>query len=226
MISEVDVLEIEKLFVDIQPDATGNKPVRDGIVNFQTYIAAPYRVLWILKEPNDEKDGGGWDIRKFLSNGKFKGYKKWKRTFSLPLRVMYGIFHGFPQWESLPSVDKIETHTLESIAYINLKKLPGGAHANGAMVANAYKQSKGLILEQIRVFKPHIVICCGMTMWLLRPDLGIPNEEVNKDSEYAHYTKRNSIVFIDTYHPAQISIKHRVHYEAVIEACKKGLSLA
>jgi len=61
MISEVDVLEIEKLFVDIQTDAAGNKPVRDGIVNFQTYIAAPYRVLWILKEPNDEKDRGGWD---------------------------------------------------------------------------------------------------------------------------------------------------------------------
>lgn len=226
MISEVDVLEIEKLFADIQPDASGNKPVRDGIVNLQTYIAAPYRVLWILKEANDPTNKGDWDLRKFLSSGEFKGYKKWKRTFSLPLRVMYGIFHGFSQWESLPSVDKIESHTLESIAYINLKKIPGGARANGAMVADAYKQSKGLILEQIRVFKPNIVICCGMTMWLLRSDLGIPNEEVNKDSKYAHYIKRNSIVFIDTYHPAQISINHQVHYEAVIEACKKGLSLA
>jgi len=226
MIREVDVLEIEKLFVDIPLDAAGNKPVRDGIVNFQTYIAAPYRVLWILKEPNDEKDRGGWDVRKFLSNGKFKDYKKWKRTFSLLLRVTHGIFNGFPQWESLLSVDKIETHTLESIAYINLKKLPGGARANGAMVADAYKQSKGLILEQIRVFKPHIVICCGMTLCLLRPDLGIPNEDVNKDNKYAYYTKYNSIVFIDTYHPAQMSIKHRVHYEAVIDACKKGLSLA
>jgi hypothetical protein len=159
------------------------------------------------------------------SNGKFKCYPKWKRTFSLLLRVTHGIFNGFPQWESLPSVNKIETHTLESIAYINLKKLPGGARANGAMVDDAYKQSKGLILEQIRVFKPHIVICCGMTLRLLRPDLGMPNEEVNKDNEYAHYTKHNFIVFIDTYHPAQISIKHRVHYEAVIDACKKGLSL-
>jgi hypothetical protein len=224
MISETDMLEIEELFADIQPDFAGNRPVRDGIVNLQGYIAAPYRVLWILKEPNDKTDKGGWDLRKFLSNGEFKGYKKWKRTFSLPLRVTYGIFHGFPQWGAIPSVDKIENHTLESIAYINLKKIPGGAHADMSMVTNAYKQSKELILKQIRGFKPHIVICCGSTMGLLRPDLGILSTEVKKDIEHAHYSKLDSIVFIDTYHPAQFSIKHRVHYEAIIEACKKGLA--
>ncbi|MDP1663570.1 MAG: hypothetical protein Q8L79_00450 [Methylobacter sp.] len=226
MINEVDILEIEKLFTDMQPDALGNKPVRDGIVNLKTYISAPYRVLWILKEPNDEKDEGGWDLREFLSNGNFKGYRQWKRTFSLPLRVSYGMLNGFTEWESLPKVDKIENRVLESIAYINLKKIPGGARANGSMIADAYKKSKHLILEQIRVFKPHVIICCGFNMYLLNADLGITDENIKKDIEHAHYTKHDSIVFIDTYHPAQISIKHQVHYEAVIAACKKGFNLA
>jgi len=216
---------LEDLFADIPRDSSGNAPVLDGIVNLEKYKVAQYRVLWILKEPNDTKDGGGWDLRNFLSDGLFKDYSRWKTTFSLPLRVMHGLFNNFSSWESLPNVDKIDELILESIAYINLKKIPGGSRANGHMVSDAYKKSKTLILQQVEVFRPHIVICCGCNMWLLRPDLGIPNEGIMRDVQYADYTKHNSIVFIDTYHPAQTTINAPTHYRAVMNACEKGLNL-
>jgi len=138
---------------------------------------------------------------------------------------MYGVFHGFSEWYKLPNVNQIEPEIFESMAYINLKKISGGSRANLAKIAKAYQQSKGLILKQIEVFKPDVVIFCGMTMHLLSADLGIEKKAINKDCKYAYYTKLKSTVYINTYHPAQMRITHKDHYAAIMEACKKGLSL-
>jgi len=226
MPSDVDILEIQKLFDAIPESDTGNKPVRDGIVNAEEYAKAHLKVLWVLKEANDEKNQGGWDFKNFLSNGKFKGYSKWKSTYSLLLRVMYGVSHGFSEWSTLPNVDEIDSKIFESMAYINLKKIPGGSQANPVKIAQAYQQSKELILKQIESFKPDVVIFCGMTMHLLSADLGIDKNSIDKSCKYAHCVKVKSTIYINTYHPAQRRIKHRVHYEAIIEACKKGLRLS
>ena len=226
MLSNVDILKIQKLFDAIPQSDTGNKPVPDGIVNAEKYASARLKVLWVLKEANDEKDKGEWSFINFLSNGKFKGYPKWKSTYSLLLRVMHGVFNEFPEWGALPNVDKIDPKIFESMAYINLKKIPGGSRANPVKITKAYQQSKELILKQIEAFKPDVVIFCGMTMHLLSADLGIEKNAIDKSCKYAHCAKVKSTIYINTYHPAQRRIKHRVHYEAIIEACKKGLRLS
>lgn len=221
----LDLLEIEMLFDKIQPDADGRGRVTDGIVTPEKYIKAPYRVLWILKEPHGD---GDWDLREFLSVGNFKKYPRWRTTFSLLLLVTHGIFHGFMPWTSLPTVNDIDPHILEQIAYINLKKLPGKPQAVHFQIDNAFRQSEELIVKQISVFKPQIIIiCCGFKLWLLGPALGIldENEKIKRDISFAAYTKHDSVVFIDTYHPAQTSITREAHYEAVIAACQKGLYL-
>lgn len=225
MIDAIEVSKLDKLFDEIPLDDSGNLPVRDGIINIEKYNSAKFRVLWILKEVNDGKDGGNWDLREFLAESGFKDYPRWKTTFSIPLSVMHGLFNDFLDWEALPEVDDIDGDILESVAYINLKKIPGGARANATRVYASYQKSKVLILKQIDLFMPQIVIIAGNNMHMLIEDLGISHNDIKDDIDYIRYVKHNDVVFIDTYHPAQTTIKQQLHYESIIQACQKGLAL-
>jgi hypothetical protein len=217
-----EISKLDELFSDIPRDNSGNFPVFDGI---EKYNNAKFRVLWILKEVNDTQNGGGWDLREFLSESTFKDYSRWKKTFSIPLSVTHGLFNNFLTWELLPELDEIDGDILEYIAYINLKKIPGGAKANSTQIYEAYQKTKNLILSHIKLFEPDIVIVCGENLYLLLDDVGILPNNINKDILHANYAKQNGVLFINTYHPAQRKIKQQVHYEAIMQACQKGIFL-
>ena len=53
------------------------KFVRDGAIDYDTFIRQPIKILWILKETNN-KEGKCRDLRKFLKSP--NDYSLWKRT--------------------------------------------------------------------------------------------------------------------------------------------------
>lgn len=226
MLDIKNINDLDNLFDLIPCDQSGNKPVFDGIVNIEKYINSKYKILWVLKEANDTSDGGNWDMRDdFLSNSQFKKYARWKTTFSIILSITYGLLNDFVSWEELPELDEIDGNILENIAYINLKKIPGGAQANETKIYEAYQKSKQLIMKQIELYAPDFVIITGNKLSIMAGDLGIDQYNIKSDIQNAKYTKHNDIVFIDTFHPAQRKIKHQDFYESIMQACQMGLSL-
>jgi hypothetical protein len=175
----------------IESDPEGRKPVVDGIVHIEDYIKAKYKILWILKEVHDEwvvnkKTGnrqcGGWNLtcagedqpeglyaRIQNDLGKPNGPKS---IYNFPVfrRIMlasYCVFAG--------TVDVIKNrneddmfNALSSVAYINVKKIPGGIKASNKKLQMAYDDYNFILEEQIRTYNPNIIIC-GNTLSFFPP---------------------------------------------------------
>lgn len=191
---EKDLALIENRFNELKESGTPSL-IPDGIVNVEKYKKAKIKIMWILKEPHDEGNGG-WDMRDFLKQPenltKRKDNWPWKGTYKMLMQLTWGILHDFQShektlndWHRLG--DEKVLSILNEIAYINLKKTPG--HRNSSYdpeIRAAYKTNKELIWLQINAIKPDFVICGG-TYKFIKRDIKL--------------LSKNQSVFINNNHP-------------------------
>lgn len=185
-------------------------PITDGIIDIDRYLKAQYKILWILKEPYDdfnekgEPIGGGWGLDQAI-NPKQTIYEfgREKQTFKPMIYASWGILNNFCLWSDMEDVEDNPTmlNALKSIAYINIKKLPGGTSSQYSKIEVAYIKNKNILLKQIEYYNPDIIIG-GSTLYNFFQDLGFSKSEM---TEYGslNYIVRKGKIFIDAYHPAQ-----------------------
>jgi hypothetical protein len=247
-LNEIDDLQ-EKEWEISQKIKAGKKssdgwmPAADGIINIENYLNAPYRILWILKEPNysrnidDYKDFKNpqeefenrkqgrkdlvhsivpckWDIEgiwstmeiddmyiSFDEKTNFPYVEKTARPVMLVTDAIFKLRSGVYEILRIES-DMIEV--LKSIAVINIKKIPGGGKtkkdAKGVEyeIVDAYENNKDILKEQIKVYKPQIIIGVGdeknNTLSYFLKDI---QDDITKDN-----------ICLKVHHPSSLSYKY------------------
>jgi hypothetical protein len=179
-------------------------PILDGIIDIEKYSNSKKKIMWVLKEVNSPNDTDKWDLRDAIKSLKTDfGIKAgWRKTFEPIVYATYGILNNC-KWEEIPDVpdDPNIVDILHNIAYINVKKIPGGSVANNSELQEAYSENK-IALAQIEAFNPDIVIF-GNTIDFLKEDLDVDI----KQEGYNRFAIKNNRLYINTYHPQYVSRK-------------------
>lgn len=208
--NEIDSLEQEIFEFYNSKNEIKRKLISDGIVNIEEYYNSNIKIMWILKEPRDGKNstGGGWSIVENLKDVRSKGLNKDSPQTFLPI-----IYTTFALLNDIKNYSQLETKKvytdyskcLNNIAYINIQKLPANSNSKNKEVEKAYEVDKEIILKQIQAINPDVIISCvGNNIFMnLKKDLNI--EFVNKKK------------FINSYHPAQISIKRTEYVNRILK---------
>lgn len=203
-----------------------DNPVTDGIVDAELYFDSYPKIMWILKEANDNnEESGSWDMKSAIKSLKTPhGVRKgWAATFHKIIYTMYGILND----ESYEDMQFIQHNpemidALNHIAFINIKKTPGAASANGNLLTHFYAKDKDLILEQINLSNPDVIICAG-TFDYIKADLNELSALGDKTEMgiIHHYTTSTRLV-IDAYHPNARSkgVTNENYSDSIIEVVK------
>ena len=228
---EIDTL-INETIISTQEETY---PILDGIIDIEKYLAAKFKILWILKEPYDDFDddgtpfGGGWDLKEVIkSNNSIHNYSGGKPTFKPMLYTSWGILNDFCLWDDMGNVEKEPSmlDALKSIAYINVKKLPGHKSSYYKVINDAYSQHKDILLKQIEFINPDIIIGGG-TLGLFLDDLGLSRKDAIRFKGINYFIKDKKIL-IEAYHPAQrtstTGVKQEMYCNDIITAVENWAS--
>lgn len=202
-------------------------PISDGIIDIERYFNSKYRILWILKEPYDDFDdqgnpiGGNWALNDVIrGKEKFSEFEGGRRTYLPMIYTSWGILNDFQLWGEMGSVhsDSSMLDALKSVAYINVKKLPGYKTSQPGVIEAAYKENKDVLLQQIETYSPDIIIG-GSTLYMFFKDLGL------SDSDFIHvdsvdYTIKDNRIYICAYHPSSFRVKEEMYCDDIIKAVK------
>ena len=219
----------EKIKNECSEPENDRYPIYDGIVNVDEYLQTHPKILWILKEAHDSVDedgapfGGDWSLAdEFLNKDDFVEKRgKASATYDPIIYASYGILYD----KKLNEIPKIRenreiANVIKKIAIINVSKLPGLTSSKNDKIAEAYKNCKDILLEQIALFDPDVIIG-GYTMSLFEKDLGI---EQLRDGTYGiPYAVKNGKVYIYTYHPAQTQMSHDEYVNGIIHIVQNNL---
>lgn len=137
--------------------------VEDGVISQEEWMRADKRILFLLKEVNDEKGKMKSivnTIRNAVSN---RESKIWKRpTFHNMGRWAHGLHHCSKETPppTYKEADGARRDSLLSCALINLKKTAGGRVATKEVEQSAMIYSS-LIKRQIEILKPDVIVFGG-----------------------------------------------------------------
>lgn len=185
-------------------------PISDGIISIDDYFNSEIKILWINKEVNSTEEDADWNLREALyelreDNRVSKG---WANTFNPIIYIIYGIFNK-KNWAEIPDtwVEPEIIEYLRKIAYINVKKIPGGSTANWNELVDFHNKFGYILEKQIKLYKPDVIIC-GYTYEIIKETLNQIYEKTssqkfeiddkNKDNIFYY---NNEILIIDAYHP-------------------------
>lgn len=203
----------------------GEFPSLDGVVNWERYLTAPKKILWVLKEGNDP-DNGIEDMRSIHRFGTedsvIPNYKRWKSTYKKLLYVTHGILTETYLWNDMSDIENDGTidgqFHLEDIAIINLKKVTGGGTANINQIYDYYVGAKDIIFKQIDFFEPDIIINGSRINQFLFDYLG---ERNISHQGFNRYGKKENVLFVHTYHP---NARHNEadYVDSILDIVKKS----
>jgi len=129
---------------------------KDGIVDYDFYWNSHPRLLYILKDANDNKSN---DLRGFLRNGERE------QTWGVVARWNYAVFNKYPSWDEITNREacSMRKDWLKYSAMMNLKKTPSSDNSDLFEVSTLCND---LLLKQIELYEPEFIICCG-TSWVI-----------------------------------------------------------
>lgn len=205
-------------------------PIFDGVINPEQYIKSSTKILWILKESNS-KDKKSWSFIDCFSN------PNWLlKNNKLPSirRVVY-ISHGIltpnlNSWKDMPSsTDLICQESVKKIAYINIKKEPGGSNSNDKIIFESAKSNHNLLKKQISVYTPDIIILGNTLKYFAENRNDIFGENIGeyKVSPFNnHYYETKNRLYINAYHPSFIKGFTDENYVMdIVNICKKWINM-
>lgn len=181
----------------------------DGAIDPDEYARSPIRLVFLLKETN------GWtgDLRSTLRNGEHASGTWYNLT-----RWIEGILQlpRITPWSKLEQCpdDERRQQALRKVVVVNLKKTPGGSAANDESIRYAAKRDRQLLSEQLALYAPHFVICCGDIVGNAIADdvYQLPPEDWQQTHRGVWYIHVNDIPYVSVYHPAAHLPSRFLHY--------------
>jgi hypothetical protein len=117
------------------------------------------------------------------------------------------------------------SEVLTRIAWINVNKMPSLTHTRSKPLSNEYALWKNILLKQINEYVPEIIIF-GNTFHYFRNDiLDSTVTTIYKKTSLDYFIKNNQL-FIDAYHPSQMTIKRKIYVNEIIETCREYIQNA
>lgn len=211
---DINCDKIDAIFTNMTSNGT---TVTDGVIDRDAYLNAKVRLMWVLKEANSE------DSWSYISN--FKNIEWLNRCNGLSsirrvIYTSYGILKsGDIPWSDFPWSNEIECQSaLREIAFINLKKMPGGSVANSQEIEDAYKANRELLRLQIDTYKPDVIIF-GNTMNLVdKSDFeGLVTAEKRVSDFNNHYYYSDNRLYIHAYHPSYTRMTDKNYVMDIVE---------
>ena len=190
--------------------------VEDGIVDENEYLSSKYKILYVMKEVNSSE---AWDLRKFLYDGGRP------QTWDNIARWTQGILNLDKEysWEELSKNNEERRKTdLKKIGSINLKKTGGGYTSKIKEISKAARENKAIIKNQIEIYKPDIIICCGTAGDLLNSVLEPKEINWSMTQRGVEYIKDGQKLIISYSHP-EARIRDAYLYYPLIDAVREIL---
>ncbi len=128
--------------------------IEDGLFCEEEWNKQRIKILYVLKEADWEESD--LDLCEYLLSEKSSTY--WK-TWNNITRWTQAIREGGEYPADINKADK--TTCLKTIAAINIKKVGGGAQANDEEIRQYGERDAKFIKEQIELYQPDVIICCG-----------------------------------------------------------------
>lgn len=183
------------------------KEIKDGIINEELYSNSNVKILWVLKEPYSDVDN--WTFQSYLSKSEIErkiGTKADTLKYSVFKRILcssYGIINNIP-FENIDIKNPNVYSIGEKIAYINIKKTPGGSFSYYKVIRDIYLKNKEKLITQILDINPDVLIF-GNTMHYFKNDLeavGLHFKKVSGDKQITYYKSDTGKIAINAYHPS------------------------
>lgn len=133
---------------------------KDGVVDFEKYFSSPNRILLLMEESNDPKDGDGFWFQEMYQyrQGVYTREigKGEKITFSKYNNRFYEMYNTvFNDGDKLKKEEWIEI-----CAYMNLNKRGGRSIADINIIKNYISKFHDLIKQQIKILNPTMIFFC------------------------------------------------------------------
>jgi len=174
----------------------------DGAISYSDYEKATRRVVFLLKDANEQSEGWALsqipDLKEYSETGEIKWGKK---IIPRRLCLMYEVIVG----EKYEDKHKY----LREVAYVNVKK-DGGESQCYKSVLNKYAKAYGeYLLRQLKGLEPDIIVCGGTFEALVREIMqieykaGARFEDKTKEKGYFtwHIGTKN-VKIVNMFHPS------------------------
>lgn len=213
--------EHQKRMVLTLSNAENRRITIDGPVSIE-YNNAPIKILWILKEPHGEGGGSLIEFLNRLAEAEKPAdvYNKWHSTYSLVIKVSYGLFSQSKELNVPAPQHKHYRECLMKIAVINLNKFGGGVQKS-AHYYQGLKQCKDLIKWQVEHIAPEVVILGNtfhdyLSYNFATDGMILPEHYSPSRTNFPSATDRKGRIYVSAYHPGVRGIMtHRLYYELV-----------
>jgi hypothetical protein len=183
--------------------------IEDGVVDEEAYRNSKLKILYLLKEVNGITDTS-WSLIQFLKDGGRP------QTWNNITRWTYGIRNLDREipWRHLEKISEIDRKEyLKSICAVNTKKETGGNVTNVHELEKYRKEDKELTKEQIEIYNPDLIICCGVNF--IDETL-----EYSQTSRGIQYAKTNNRYIIKYWHP-EARCGNNLLFYGLIDALKE-----
>lgn len=190
--------QLNNLFVeweDAVPEYKG-KFIKDGILNETKYNSAKYKILFLMKEPNNREQMPG-DFREWWEDSISHAFPKRIAEWS------YGLLNNFPPFDEIMDKSKLAHHAIQHIALANIKKSGGGGTSEFEAIEKHLNLNQDFLHREIKIINPDIIIL-GTSWQNLRNQI-FPKSKIKEWHKSGYDTaigKQGSIKVIDFYHPS------------------------
>lgn len=176
---------------------------RDGIVREDVFAQQPWRLLFVLAEPNS-RDGKydkyfGHDLR--IVFGDLEMAKSVNQNLALWTQVLLDRA-DVEQVDPLDRVTGLEaSRQLRRVAIMNVKKLPGSGNMGVAGVEAAAWRDREFIREEVTMIRPDVIVTGGA---VANRALGRAlTDRADFDPSVEQVWRFGFTPILPTYHPAQ-----------------------
>jgi hypothetical protein len=204
--------------------AKNNRAIIYGATDKATWDNAPIKILWLLKEAHGD---GGWNCKAWLKgmstgDSSYFTYSKWQSTFLPIAKASWQVIADTP-FDKLPKEPRDCCKSFRHIAYLNVLNKPGKSRTPYSRLKEGFGDGKKLF-KRIKALKPDVVIG-GNTLWLMYANENFfLKNEINKTIlQGGWWFRHDNILYIDHYHPQNISVKKRDYCNWVYGLCKTQL---
>lgn len=234
-----------KYIKELFSEKLGDNIVADGIVNLGKWKETNPKIVFVLKETNNQKTSLIELLDKPFSDKYRKEIEDKNRRNIQIVRDLRATWLNIARWtigimslsENIKIIPwkEIESGSdwykegykdgqksgwlkdLENIAVINIKKTQGEAKSNENELIEAVKQYGSLTWKQINYYKPKIVIFCGVG-WLF--DTYYLNEEWKETVTGYKYFENENTVYIQFWHP-NAHFPHNMMFYTLMDIVKE-----
>ncbi len=191
--------------------------IADGVVDEEAYLSSKPRVVYLLKEVNGGQD---WSLTDYISAGGRA------HTWNNIARWQYGLqnLEREIHWDEIKDIsNNWRKERLQSICAVNVKKTSGGCTSKKDELVEKAFQDRKFLKEQIEIYNPDIIICCGTSYLYFDYIYGI-RAEGKMTNRGIWFIKDKSKVIVSYLHP-EARVRDSMLYYGLTDAVKEILSI-